>query len=137
MPRPIPHAGQHYAGGALFAYARRMNASAPGLTRAQFKTLALAALGGALEFYDFVIFVFFASTMGALFFPADMPDWLKLVQTFGIFAAGYLARPLGGIVMAHFGDLVGLAAGAERIVAKPRLPTLVGLRAAPERRSLR
>jgi MFS family permease len=29
------------------------------------------------------------------------------VQTFGIFAAGYLARPLGGIVMAHFGDLVG------------------------------
>ena len=60
MPRPIPHAGQHYAGGALFAYARRMNASAPGLTRAQFKTLALAALGGALEFYDFVIFVFFA-----------------------------------------------------------------------------
>ena len=107
MPRPIPHAGQHYAGGALFAYARRMNASAPGLTRAQFKTLALAALGGALEFYDFVIFVFFATTMGALFFPADMPEWLKLVQTFGIFAAGYLARPLGGIVMAHFGDLSG------------------------------
>lgn len=29
------------------------------------------------------------------------------MQTFGIFAAGYLARPLGGIVMAHFGDLVG------------------------------
>ncbi len=29
------------------------------------------------------------------------------VQTFGIFAAGYLARPLGGIIMAHFGDLVG------------------------------
>ncbi len=29
------------------------------------------------------------------------------VQTFGIFAAGYPARPLGGIIMAHFGDLVG------------------------------
>jgi MFS family permease len=78
-----------------------------GLSRAQFKTLSLAALGGALEFYDFVIFVFFASTMGALFFPPDMPEWLRLVQTFGIFAAGYLARPLGGIVMAHFGDLHG------------------------------
>jgi MFS family permease len=78
-----------------------------GLSRAQFKTLSLAALGGALEFYDFVIFVFFATTMGALFFPADMPGWLRMAQTFGIFAAGYLARPLGGIVMAHFGDLRG------------------------------
>jgi len=36
-----------------------------------------------------------------------MPDWLRQLQTFGIFAAGYLARPLGGIVMAHFGDLLG------------------------------
>lgn len=79
----------------------------PGLTRAQVKTLALSSLGGALEFYDFVIFVFFATTMGALFFPPDMPEWMRLVQTFGIFAAGYLARPLGGVVMAHFGDLFG------------------------------
>ena len=36
-----------------------------------------------------------------------MPDWLRLLQTFGIFSAGYLARPLGGIVIAHFGDLLG------------------------------
>ena len=36
-----------------------------------------------------------------------MPDWLRQLQTFGIFAAGYLARPLGGIVMAHFGDRCG------------------------------
>lgn len=78
-----------------------------GLTRAQLRTLALASLGGALEFYDFVIFVFFAATMGQLFFPPDMPGWLKLVQAFGIFAAGYLARPLGGVVMAHFGDRSG------------------------------
>lgn len=82
-------------------------ASAAGLSRQQIKTLTLAALGGALEFYDFVIFVFFATTMGALFFPADTPQWLTLVQTFGIFAAGYLARPLGGVLMAHFGDLSG------------------------------
>jgi MFS family permease len=77
------------------------------LSRDQLRTLALAALGGALEFYDFVVFVFFAATMGALFFPADMPDWMKLAQAFGIFAAGYLARPLGGVVLAHFGDLLG------------------------------
>lgn len=77
------------------------------LSRDQLRTLALAALGGALEFYDFVVFVFFAATMGALFFPAHMPEWMKLAQAFGIFAAGYLARPLGGIVLAHFGDLLG------------------------------
>jgi MFS family permease len=77
------------------------------LSRRDFRTLALAALGGALEFYDFIIFVFFAVVIGKLFFPADMPEWLRQLQTFGIFAAGYLARPLGGIVMAHFGDLLG------------------------------
>lgn len=77
------------------------------LTRSDYKTLSLSALGGALEFYDFIIFVFFATVVGKLFFPADMPEWLRLMQTFGIFAAGYLARPLGGVVMAHFGDLAG------------------------------
>ncbi len=77
------------------------------LSRSDYRTLALAALGGALEFYDFIIFVFFAVVIGQLFFPPDMPDWLRQLQTFGIFAAGYLARPLGGIVMAHFGDLLG------------------------------
>lgn len=77
------------------------------LDRNDYRTLVLAALGGALEFYDFIIFVFFAVVIGQLFFPPDMPDWLRQVQTFGIFAAGYLARPLGGIVMAHFGDTLG------------------------------
>ncbi|MGI3775951.1 MAG: MFS transporter, partial [Janthinobacterium lividum] len=48
------------------------NASAPAaLSRAQVRTLALASLGGVLEFYDFVIFVFFAGTIGQLFFPPD------------------------------------------------------------------
>ena len=79
----------------------------PSLTRNDYRTLGLAALGGTLEFYDFVIFVFFAGAISKLFFPPDMPDWLSQTQTFGIFAAGYLARPLGGIVMAHFGDLFG------------------------------
>src|ERR1700675_1348557 len=77
------------------------------MTRSDYKTLSLSALGGALEFYDFIIFVFFATVVGKLFFPAEMPEWRGMMQTFGIFAAGYLARPLGGIVMAHFGDLLG------------------------------
>ncbi len=77
------------------------------LTRNDYKTLGLSALGGTLEFYDFVIYVFFAAVLGAQFFPADMPDWLRQLQTFGIFAAGYLARPVGGIIIAHFGDKLG------------------------------
>ena len=93
------------------------------LNRQDYKTLTLAALGGALEFYDF-IFVFFAAVVGDLFFPADMPEWLRLVQTFGIFAAGYLARPLGGIVMAHFGDLVGRKKMFTLSILLMALPTL-------------
>jgi MFS family permease len=60
-----------------------------------------------LEFYVFIIFVFFAAVIADIFFPPDIPAWLRQLQTFGIFAAGYLARPLGGVVMAHFGDLIG------------------------------
>ncbi|WP_077047994.1 MFS transporter [Pseudomonas sp. KK4] len=75
--------------------------------RSDYKTLGLAALGGALEIYDFIIFVFFALTLSQLFFPPQMPEWLRLLQSFGIFVTGYLARPLGGILMAHFADRLG------------------------------
>ena len=76
-------------------------------SRGDYKTLGLAALGGALEIYDFIIFVFFALTLSQLFFPPEMPEWLRLLQSFGIFVTGYLARPLGGILMAHFADRLG------------------------------
>lgn len=94
------------------------------LTKRDIKTLTLAALGGALEFYDFIIFVFFARTIAALFFPADLPDWLRILQTLAIFAAGYLIRPLGGIVMAHFGDRYGRKAVFSWSIALMALPTL-------------
>ncbi|MBD8492007.1 MFS transporter [Pseudomonas syringae] len=95
------------------------------LTRSDYKTLSLSALGGALEFYDFIIFVFFAAVVGKLFFPADMPEWLRLMQTFGIFAAGYLARPLGGIIMAHFGDLLGRKKMFTLSIVMMAIPTLI------------
>jgi predicted MFS family arabinose efflux permease len=95
------------------------------LTRSDYKTLVLAALGGALEFYDFIIFVFFAPVIGQLFFPAAIPDWLRQLQTFGIFAAGYLARPLGGIIMAHFGDLLGRKRMFTLSVLLMSVPTLL------------
>lgn len=94
------------------------------LNRQDYKTLSLAALGGALEFYDFIIFVFFAAVIGELFFPPDIPDWLRQVQTFAIFAAGYLARPLGGIIMAHFGDSRGRKKMFSLSILLMALPTL-------------
>jgi predicted MFS family arabinose efflux permease len=71
------------------------------------RTLFLAGLGGALENFDFVVFALFIRVIGRLFFPPDMPEWVAILQTFGVFAAGNFARPLGGIVIAHFGDRVG------------------------------
>jgi MFS family permease len=95
------------------------------LNAGEIRTLVLASLGGALEFYDFVVFVFFTAIIGQLFFPASLPDWLRQLQTFGIFAAGYLARPLGGIVMAHFGDKHGRKRVFMLSVLVMAIPTLV------------
>ncbi|MEQ6433670.1 MFS transporter [Comamonas sp. w2-DMI] len=95
------------------------------LNREDYKTLGLSALGGTLEFYDFVVFVFFANVIGSLFFPAAMPDWLRQLQTLGIFAAGYLARPIGGILIAHFGDILGRKKMFTLSVFLMALPTLI------------
>ena len=95
------------------------------LSISEVRTLSLASIGGALEFYDFVIFVFFANVIGKLFFAASLPDWVRQAQTFGIFAAGYLARPLGGIVMAHFGDTRGRKRMFTLSVLLMAIPTLV------------
>jgi MFS family permease len=76
-------------------------------TISEAKVLLLASVGSAFEFYDFVIYVFFASIIGKLFFPSSLADWSRQLQSYTIFAAGYIVRPLGGIVMAHFGDTRG------------------------------
>jgi len=77
------------------------------MRRDQYRITGIVSLGGCLEFYDFAIFVFFADVIGQLFFPVGTPGWVRIVQTWGLFAAGYLFRPLGGVVLAHFGDLFG------------------------------
>lgn len=77
------------------------------LNRQEWKTLGLSSLGGILEFYDFIIVFFFAKIISEHFFPAGIGEFWALLNTYGTFAAGYLARPLGGIVMGHFGDKFG------------------------------
>ena len=81
-------------------------ATAPGIQRSQWRVITLSSLGGALEFYDFVVYSMFAQYIGAAFFPASNPLH-SLMYSFSVFAVGYLARPLGGIVFSHFGDKYG------------------------------
>jgi len=76
------------------------------ITPAGWKIVLLASLGGTLEFYDFVIFGVFARDIAAAVFPATDP-LVSLILSFATFAVGYLARPIGGIVLAHYGDRYG------------------------------
>lgn len=85
----------------------KQQCSASGLSRGELKTLGLSSLGGILEFYDFIIVFFFAKIISQHFFPAGIGEFWTMLNTYGTFAAGYLARPLGGVVMAHFGDKFG------------------------------
>jgi MFS family permease len=64
-------------------------------------------LGTTVEFYDFLVYGTVAALVfGDLFFPQADPA-VGTIAAFGTFAAGYLARPLGGIVFGHFGDRIG------------------------------
>lgn len=75
-------------------------------TSAYTKLITLASLGGALEFFDFTIYALFAHYISNNFFPQQQ-NLVALVNTYAIFAVGYLARPLGGIIFGHFGDKHG------------------------------
>jgi MFS family permease len=78
----------------------------PRFNSEQKKLILLSSFGGALEFYDFIIFIVFAKIISALFFPAQDPT-ASLMLTFGVFALGYVVRPLGGFLFGHFGDRLG------------------------------
>lgn len=71
------------------------------------KVIFLSLLGGALEVFDFIIFVFLATTIADVFFPPETPSWIRLIQSMAIFSVGYLARPVGGLIIAHFSDKYG------------------------------
>ena len=73
---------------------------------AEWRVVLLSSFGGALEFYDFVVYSMFAQYIGATFFPARDP-LVSLILSFAVFSVGYLARPVGGVVLSHFGDRHG------------------------------
>ena len=76
------------------------------MSAAGWRIVLLASLGGTLEFYDFVIFGIFARDIAAAIFPSSSV-LVSLMASFAAFAAGYLVRPLGGIVLSHYGDRYG------------------------------
>ena len=76
------------------------------MTKNQYKIVGLTAIGGALEFYDFTIYALFAPYISRHFF-SNTNQLIGLINTFAVFALGYLARPLGGVVFGHLGDKFG------------------------------
>ena len=68
-----------------------------------------ATAGNALEFYDFVIYGFFATGIAAAFFPGRDPT-TKLLLTFGTFGVSFLARPVGALVLGAYADRRGRTA---------------------------
>jgi MFS transporter, MHS family, proline/betaine transporter len=65
-----------------------------------------AAIGQFVEWYDFVVYAYTASVVATLFFPAE-DRVASLLATFGVYAVGFLMRPLGGFVFGHLGDRLG------------------------------
>ena len=70
------------------------------------RLIAACTVGNALEFYDFVVFSFFARTIGALFFPAQDQS-AQLLLSFATYGVGFFLRPLGGVVLGAYADRAG------------------------------
>ncbi|UXI78545.1 glycine betaine/L-proline transporter ProP, partial [Streptomyces vinaceusdrappus] len=70
------------------------------------RAVKAAALGNAMEWFDFGVYSYIAVTLGEVFFPSGNPT-AQLLSTFGAFAAAFLVRPLGGMVFGPLGDRVG------------------------------
>lgn len=76
--------------------------------RKEARTVILSSyLGSTIEFYDFLLYATAAAVAFPKVFFAGMDDWVGVVAAYATFAAGYVARPLGGVIFGHFGDKVG------------------------------
>ncbi|MBL1120137.1 MFS transporter, partial [Streptomyces sp. 110] len=70
------------------------------------KTLFAGAIGNFVEWYDFALYGFFATTIAAQFFP-ETDGTTALLYTFSIFGVSFMARPLGAIAFGHLSDRIG------------------------------
>ena len=77
-------------------------------TDTNMRKVALTSLAGtSIEWYDFFLYGAAAALIfPKAFFPEATPA-MALILSFGTFAAGFIARPVGGIIFGHFGDRIG------------------------------
>ncbi len=96
-------------------------------SRQTLRVIAAGTIGNVLEWYDFAIYGYFATAIGRQFFPHEDPV-AQLLSAFGVFALGYLMRPVGGALIGHIGDRLGRRAALTLSVAAMAIPTfLIGL----------
>jgi MFS family permease len=96
--------------------------------KAESKIITVSALGGILEYYDFVLFILFGQILGKVFFIESESTFLSTLSIYTIFASGYLVRPFGGIILAHFGDKFGRKKVFSLTIMLMSIPTLaIGL----------
>ncbi len=70
------------------------------------RAVVAAAVGNGVEWFDFAVYGFLATYIGANFFPNEDPT-VQLLSTFAVFAAAFFMRPLGGLVFGPLGDRIG------------------------------
>ena len=70
------------------------------------RTVSAGLIGNVLEWYDFSVYGYLAGPIGAQFFPHEDPTTAQLF-VFATFAIGFIARPIGGLVLGRLGDIVG------------------------------
>src|SRR5271167_4029074 len=75
-----------------------------------FRSVVRVSSGNFLEMYDFMVFGYYASAIGAAFFPSGNP-FVSLMLSLMTFGAGFLMRPLGAIVLGAYTDKHGRRAG--------------------------
>lgn len=86
------------------------------------RALVAGGIGNILEWYDFAIYGFLAPVLAVLFFPSDDPV-VSLIAAFGVFAAGYLMRPVGSLILGHVGDRMGRKPALTLSIALMAIPT--------------
>jgi len=72
----------------------------------QGKARLAGVIGNVVEWYDFALYGFLAAIIGRLFFPGQDPT-ASLLASYGVFAAGFVMRPLGATVFGWLGDTIG------------------------------
>ena len=70
------------------------------------RIIAAGMIGNVIEWYDFALYGYMAVIISDLFFPHG-DKLVSLIATYGVFAAGFLMRPLGAIFFGHLGDTIG------------------------------